>query len=153
MATEEMEQNDSGPVFDQTPTPHVSMITYILHNAFYDIKLIFLMFNHLQPCCISGWYTQRYYKLWIWSTTYRARVYPFSVGFNLFQGHWPKQVHVTQITNNVFISWFIYEIRIYTFVHHTGLLLITVITVQTVWIFMNLSRRVNVLRMSSCSVS
>ena len=54
MATDEMEQNDSGPVFDQTPTPHVSMITYLLHNAFYDIKLIFLMFNHLQPCCISG---------------------------------------------------------------------------------------------------
>jgi hypothetical protein len=49
MAIEEMEHNDSGPVFDQTPTPHVSIITYILYNAFYAIKLIILMFKQLYP--------------------------------------------------------------------------------------------------------
>jgi hypothetical protein len=47
MATEEMEHNDSGLVFYQTPTPHVSIIKYILYNAFYAIKLIILMFKHL----------------------------------------------------------------------------------------------------------
>jgi hypothetical protein len=54
MATDDMEHNDSGPVFDQTPTPHVSIITYILYNALYAIKLIILMFKHLYPGCISG---------------------------------------------------------------------------------------------------
>ena len=47
MAIDDMEHNDSGPVFDQTPTPHVSIITYIFYNALYAIKLIILMFKHL----------------------------------------------------------------------------------------------------------
>ena len=47
MATDEMEHNDNGPVFDQTPTSHVCIITYIFYNALYAIKLIILMFKHL----------------------------------------------------------------------------------------------------------
>jgi hypothetical protein len=54
MATDDMEHNDSGPVFDQTPTPHVSIITYIFDNALYAIKQIILMFKHLLLGCISG---------------------------------------------------------------------------------------------------
>jgi hypothetical protein len=47
MATYDMEHNDSGPAFDQTPTSHVSIITYIFYNALYAIKLIILMSKHL----------------------------------------------------------------------------------------------------------
>jgi hypothetical protein len=38
MATDDMEHNDSGLVFDQAPTPHVSIITYIFYIALYAIN-------------------------------------------------------------------------------------------------------------------
>jgi hypothetical protein len=41
MTADDMEHNDSGPIFDQTPTSHVSIITYILSNALYAIKHFF----------------------------------------------------------------------------------------------------------------
>jgi hypothetical protein len=54
MTADDMEHNDSGPVFDQTPTSHVSIIAYIFSNALYGIKQYFLMLKHLLPGCISG---------------------------------------------------------------------------------------------------
>jgi hypothetical protein len=45
MTADDIEHNDNGPVFDQTPTSHVSIITYIFSTALYGIKRFFLMLN------------------------------------------------------------------------------------------------------------
>jgi hypothetical protein len=46
MTADDIEHNDRGPVFDKTPSSHVSIITYIFSTALFGIKKFVLMVNN-----------------------------------------------------------------------------------------------------------